>query len=120
LEPPRLSPRTTRTLPTIEPIIPVLGSPPLQAPQWIYEPKFDGFRGLLYLRGRECFILSRRGKVLRRFGELAQRLRAELAAPSGYLSSHVHAALLSETRSRLSYDDSNAADREASDSHQAA
>jgi hypothetical protein len=33
-----MSPRTTRTLPTVEPIVPVLGSPPLEDPKWILSP----------------------------------------------------------------------------------
>jgi hypothetical protein len=43
-----VSPRTSTALPTIEPIVPVAGAPPLHDPRWIYEPKFDGFRGMLY------------------------------------------------------------------------
>jgi hypothetical protein len=33
-----MSPRTGETLPTIEPIVPVLGSPPLTNPAWLYSP----------------------------------------------------------------------------------
>jgi bifunctional non-homologous end joining protein LigD len=73
-----MSPRTRQVLPTIEPIVPVAGSPPLHHPQWIYEPKFDGFRGVLYVSGRECYIRSRREKVLSRFADLALRVGAEL------------------------------------------
>ena len=53
-----MSPRTRKVIPTIEPIIVVPGSPPLHDPQWIYEPKFDGFRGVLYVSGWECYIRS--------------------------------------------------------------
>jgi hypothetical protein len=35
----RVSPRTRKSLPTIEPIVPVTGTPLLHDPQWIYEPK---------------------------------------------------------------------------------
>jgi hypothetical protein len=41
-----MSTRTSRTLPIVEPIVPIIGSPPLHDPKWIYEPKFDGFRGV--------------------------------------------------------------------------
>jgi ATP-dependent DNA ligase len=44
-----VSPRTRKVLPTIQPILPVAGSPPLKDPRWIYEPKFDGFRGVFYV-----------------------------------------------------------------------
>ena len=84
-----MSPRTTRTLPTTEPVVPMLGSPPLHDRAWLYEPKFDGFRGVLYLSGNECYIRSKRGNVLRRFGELAQRLRAELAVRNAILDGEV-------------------------------
>jgi ATP-dependent DNA ligase len=53
---------------------PVTGTPLLHDPQWIYEPKFDGFRGVLYVSGRECYIRSKRGNVLSRFKDLALRL----------------------------------------------
>jgi len=76
-----VSPRTRRVvLPTVEPIIVVAGSPPLQGPNWIYEPKFDGFRGLLYVCRGECYIRSKRNNVLRRFADLAMRVAAELHA----------------------------------------
>jgi ATP-dependent DNA ligase len=71
-----VSPRTRKVLPTIEPIVPVAGTPLLNDPRWIYEPKFDGFRGILYISGRECYIRSKRNKVLSRFADLALRLAA--------------------------------------------
>jgi hypothetical protein len=37
-----VSPRTRKALPTIQPIVPVVGRPLLHDPRWIYEPKFDG------------------------------------------------------------------------------
>jgi ATP-dependent DNA ligase len=51
-----MSTRTSRTLPTVEPIVPIVGAPPLQDPAWVYEPKFDGFRGVLYLSRGSCYI----------------------------------------------------------------
>ena len=68
----------SRTLPTVEPVVPVAGSPPLQDPAWLYEPKFDGFRGVLYQSPQSSFIRSKRGTVLRRFSELCERVRREL------------------------------------------
>jgi bifunctional non-homologous end joining protein LigD len=85
----RLSPRTRKALPTIEPIVPVTGTPLLYDPQWIYEPKFDGFRGVLYVSGRECYIRSKRGKVLSRFEDLALRVGAELHARDAILDGEV-------------------------------
>jgi bifunctional non-homologous end joining protein LigD len=84
-----MSPRTSTTLPNVEPIVPVAGSPPLHDPKWIYEPKFDGFRGVLYLSRESCYIRSKRGNILRRFGELAQRVRAELSVKDAILDGEV-------------------------------
>lgn len=87
-----MSPRTRKALPTIEPIVPIVpvsGTPLLHDPQWIYEPKFDGFRGVLYIRGRECFIRSKQGKVLSRFADLALPVGAELHARDAILDGEV-------------------------------
>jgi bifunctional non-homologous end joining protein LigD len=73
-----VSPRVRRVvLPTIEPILVVAGSPPLHDPRWTYEPKFDGFRGVLYISGRECYIRS------------ALRVGAELHARDAILDGEV-------------------------------
>ena len=52
--------QTVRALPAIEPIVPVLYPVPFDGPEWLFEPKYDGFRGLLYLTGRECRFRSKR------------------------------------------------------------
>ena len=58
--------RRTRVLPLVEPIVPELYPTAFDDPAWLFEPKYDGFRGLLYLSGRECRFRSKRGNVLRR------------------------------------------------------
>ena len=46
---------------------------------WIFEPKWDGFRTLIFRDGDEVFIQSREGKPLDRyFPELNEPLRAQL------------------------------------------
>jgi ATP-dependent DNA ligase len=48
---------------------------------WIFEPKWDGFRALIFRDGDEIFIQSRDGKPLNRyFPELLDPLRAQLPA----------------------------------------
>jgi len=85
-----VSPRTRKVvLPTIDPILVVTGSPPFHDPAWIYEPKFDGFRGLLYLSRGGCHIRSKRSKLLQRFAELARRVRAELNVKNAILDGEV-------------------------------
>ena len=47
--------------------------------EWIFEPKWDGFRTLVFRDGDEIFIQSRDGKPLNRyFPELLDPLRAQL------------------------------------------
>jgi ATP-dependent DNA ligase len=40
--------RNAITLPLITPIVPVLRDRPFDDPAYLFEPKYDGFRGLLY------------------------------------------------------------------------
>ena len=48
---------------------------------WIYEPKWDGFRALVFRDGDEILIQSRDGKSLNRyFPELLEPLRSQLPA----------------------------------------
>jgi bifunctional non-homologous end joining protein LigD len=51
---------------------------PFSDPAWLFEPKYDGFRGVLYLTRKSCTMYSKRRNVLTRFKDLAQQLRAEL------------------------------------------
>ena len=77
-----------------------MGSPPLQNSKWIYEPKFDGFRRVLYLSRESCYIRSKRGNVLSRFAELAYHVRAELGRIEAILDGEV-IALDSEGRQKF-------------------
>src|SRR5579871_3145038 len=43
---------------------------PLDHPDWIFEPKLDGFRVLAYVDGGLCTLVSRRGNVYKTFREL--------------------------------------------------
>jgi bifunctional non-homologous end joining protein LigD len=62
----------------VQPIVPVLYPVPFDGPEWLFEPKYDGFRGLLYLSGRACHFRSKRGNVLGRFEPLCYWVREEL------------------------------------------
>jgi Raf kinase inhibitor-like YbhB/YbcL family protein len=51
------------TLPRVQPIIPTWRKEPFDDPDWLFEFKYDGFRGLCYLeQGRSRFV-SRNGSV---------------------------------------------------------
>jgi ATP-dependent DNA ligase len=69
-------------LPVNPPILPMLAKRVSALPEgdnWIFEPKWDGFRALFFRDGDEVFIQSRDGKpLIRYFPELAEPLRAQL------------------------------------------
>jgi ATP-dependent DNA ligase len=71
-------------LPVMPPIEPMLAKAATKVPDdagvWSYEPKWDGFRALVFRDGDEVIVLSRSGKDLGRyFPELVESLRDELA-----------------------------------------
>jgi bifunctional non-homologous end joining protein LigD len=45
---------------------------------WLFEPKYDGFRGLLYLTREGCHFRSKRENILKQFQDLAYWVREEL------------------------------------------
>ena len=71
-------------LPVSPPLEPMLAKAQAKVPTevgvWSYEPKWDGFRALVFRDGDEIVLLSRSGKDLGRyFPELLVALRDELA-----------------------------------------
>jgi ATP-dependent DNA ligase len=75
-------------LPVLPPVEPMLAKAAASVPggadqagAWSYEPKWDGFRALVFRDGDEVMLQSRNGKQLGRyFPELLEALRAETAA----------------------------------------
>src|SRR6478752_2849220 len=69
-------------LPVAPPVLPMLAKRVAALPDgegWIYEPKWDGFRALVFRDGDEILIQSRDTKSLNRyFPELVEALRAQL------------------------------------------
>ncbi|MFH5229533.1 ATP-dependent DNA ligase [Antrihabitans spumae] len=74
-------------LPIKPPLKPMLAKPAKAVPAqpdsggsvWLYEPKWDGFRAIVFRDGDEVFICSRNGKDLARyFPELVDAAREEL------------------------------------------
>lgn len=71
-------------LPVLPPLEPMLAKAaarvPADAGVWSYEPKWDGFRALVFRDGDEVTLLSRSGKDLGRyFPEVVEAVRDELA-----------------------------------------
>ena len=57
-------------LPLKPPIKPQLALSRKELPEgddWVYEPKYDGFRALAYVDGDDVYLQSRGGKPLRRY-----------------------------------------------------
>jgi bifunctional non-homologous end joining protein LigD len=67
-------------LPTISAIAPTARPAPFNHPAWLFEPKYDGFRGTVYISSRNCVIRSKRGNVFRRFRELGPAICSQLKA----------------------------------------
>jgi bifunctional non-homologous end joining protein LigD len=83
-------PRGTATvLPLVEPVIPERLERPFDDPAWLFEPKYDGFRGLLYVTRRDCHFRSKRGNVLRRFQDLCHWVRQELPVKEAILDGEI-------------------------------
>jgi ATP-dependent DNA ligase len=53
-------------------------APAVQRSCLALEPKYDGFRGMLYLTRHACTLYSKRGNRMYRFQELAEQVRAEV------------------------------------------
>jgi bifunctional non-homologous end joining protein LigD len=61
-------------LPQIDPIAPATRADAFDDPEWLFEPKYDGFRGLLYASQLGCEIRFRRDIGFDRFDELCDRI----------------------------------------------
>ena len=53
---------------------------PFSHPDWLYELKYDGFRGLINLQQGKVTLVSRKGHVYKRFDELCEHLAPILKA----------------------------------------
>jgi ATP-dependent DNA ligase len=81
--------RLTAGLPGVQPIIPIERSTPFNDADWVFEPKHDGFRALVYLTPDECVVRSKRDHTFKRFGALAGPLRELIAARTVILDGEV-------------------------------
>jgi ATP-dependent DNA ligase len=95
-------------LPVAPPVDPMLAKATAKVPDepgvWSYEPKWDGFRALVFRDGDEVVLQSRNGKELGRyFPELLDALRDEIA-PRCVLDGEVVVPREIEGRMRLDWD----------------
>jgi bifunctional non-homologous end joining protein LigD len=80
---------TSAALPQIPPIVPSIRPDPFNHPAWLFEPKYDGFRGMLYLTRSGCTLYSKRGNRMNRFADLARQLAAELPRREAILDGEI-------------------------------
>ncbi len=76
-------------LPHVDPIAPVRRPDAFDDPAWLFEPKYDGFRGLAYLTRDGCTLRSRRDSEFDRFDELRMILREQLDVRDAILDGEV-------------------------------
>jgi bifunctional non-homologous end joining protein LigD len=81
--------RAVSGLPQIEPINLTPRGDAFDDPAWLFEPKYDGFRGFVYNSGAGCEIRSRRDFRFDRFGDLCDRIRGVLASREAILDGEV-------------------------------
>jgi bifunctional non-homologous end joining protein LigD len=67
-------------LPRVHPIAPIRRTEPFDDPEWLFDLKYDGFRGLCYLEQGRCHMLSRNGNPMHRFEGLGEQIAASLVA----------------------------------------
>ncbi len=81
--------RLASGLPQVDPV--VLASRPeaFDHPEWLFEPKYDGFRGIVYASSLGCEIRSRRDFQFDRFGDLCGRIAGVLGAREVILDGEV-------------------------------
>src|SRR5215469_2401090 len=58
-------------------------------PNWVYELKHDGFRGILYVDREQAWLVSRKGKKFRQFDPLLKQVLRCLKAPRAILDGEI-------------------------------
>ena len=71
------------------PFIPVRRRDLFESAEWVYEVKHDGFRVIAYVGGRRCRLISRRGKDMKRFGDLSGLITKELKVSDAVLDGEI-------------------------------
>jgi bifunctional non-homologous end joining protein LigD len=73
----------------VQPIRPSRRKDPFDNPAWTFDVKYDGFRGLCYLEGGRCRLISRNGNLLSRCDELGTQLAAALDVDNAVIDGEV-------------------------------
>jgi ATP-dependent DNA ligase len=81
--------RLASGLPQIEPIILTARAEAFDDREWMFEPKYDGFRGFVYNSPAGCEIRSRRDFRFDRFGDLCDRIGGVLGTRDAILDGEI-------------------------------
>lgn len=76
-------------LPKVEPILPLLSKVVPVGREWIYEPKLDGFRGVLYIENGRGAFFSKTKRPMARFEGLAAQLTKALNVSQAILDGEI-------------------------------
>jgi bifunctional non-homologous end joining protein LigD len=80
--------RRMKKLPQIKPLTLTRLRKPFDHPEWIFELKHDGFRGVAYIEAANCKLISRNATVFRRFPQLCESL-SKLAVRNAILDGEI-------------------------------
>jgi hypothetical protein len=58
-------------------------------PEFIFEPKIDGFRALAYVEGRRCRLVSRNGHAFKSWPQLVDEIAHAVRADSAVLGGEI-------------------------------
>ena len=64
----------------VQPIAPTRRKDPFDHADWLFDVKYDGFRGLCYVEHGRCRFVSRRGNVFTRFDALCEEVASALCS----------------------------------------
>src|SRR5262245_56269647 len=76
-------------LPRVQPIAPIRRAEPFDDPEWLFDLKYDGFRGLCYLEQGRSRMVSRNGDLMSRFEGLGDRIAAALDVGDAILDGEI-------------------------------
>jgi bifunctional non-homologous end joining protein LigD len=62
---------------------------PFEHPDWIFEPKMDGFRAVAYVEGGTCRLVSRNHNAFKTFQPLAEAIGQDLSGRAAILDREI-------------------------------
>ena len=76
-------------LPLVRPMPVALYPEAFDHAEWLFEPKWDGFRALAYIDGHECRLVSRRGHIYKSWPNLCEELAHAMRCQSAVLDGEI-------------------------------